>query len=82
MSGALSWGDDAIGAHCLVRGEVHRRTSPQDGKSYAIGFEMRLPAAWNGRFFYRSRPLCPYPKVARLNAGVTDLERADSFGCR
>jgi feruloyl esterase len=33
---------------------MHRRTSPQDGKSYAIGFEMRLPNAWNGRFFYQA----------------------------
>jgi hypothetical protein len=53
-SGALTWGGSAIGAHCLVKGEMHRRTSPQDGKSYAIGFEMRLPNAWNGRFFYQA----------------------------
>ena len=24
-----------------------------DGKAYAIGFEMRLPKAWNGRFYYQ-----------------------------
>ena len=41
-------------AHCLVKGEMYRRTSPQDGKSYAIGFEMRLPNDWNGRFFYQA----------------------------
>ena len=33
---------------------MYRRTSPQDGQSYAIGFEMRLPKAWNGRFFYQA----------------------------
>ena len=33
---------------------MYRRTSTQDGKSYAIGFEMRLPDAWNGRFFYQA----------------------------
>ncbi|WP_295958371.1 tannase/feruloyl esterase family alpha/beta hydrolase, partial [Rhodoferax sp.] len=27
---------------------------PVDGKSYAIGFEMRLPTHWNGRFFYQA----------------------------
>ena len=174
-SGALTWGGRAIGAHCLVKGEMFRRTSPQDQKSYAIGFEMRLPSAWkvmvyhgvsdaifsandtttwyeglragNGgdasnfaRFYrvpgmahcaggpstdqfdmltalvswvergeapdsvlayargvgnavganpdvpstwsHRSRPLCPYPKVARLKAGATDLESAESFSCR
>ena len=30
------------------------RVSTVDGKSYAIGFEMRLPDAWNGRFFYQA----------------------------
>jgi len=54
QSGALEWGNEAIDAHCLVQGEMHRRTSPQDGKSYAIGFEMRLPEAWNGRFYYQA----------------------------
>ena len=53
-SGTLSWGGSAIASHCLVKGEMHRRTSPEDGKSYAIGFEMRLPTAWNGRFFYQA----------------------------
>lgn len=41
-------------AHCLVRGELLRRTSAVDGKGYAIGFEMRLPQAWSGRFFYQA----------------------------
>ena len=40
--------------HCLVKGEMNRRTSAVDGKSYAIGFEMRLPTAWNGRFYYQA----------------------------
>ena len=40
--------------HCLVTGEMFRRTSAVDGKSYAIGFEMRLPVEWNGRFFYQA----------------------------
>ena len=40
--------------HCLVKGEMNRRTSTVDGQSYAIGFEMRLPTAWNGRYFYQA----------------------------
>jgi hypothetical protein len=32
---------------------MNERTSPVDGKTYAIGFEMRLPKAWNGRFFHQ-----------------------------
>ena len=39
--------------HCLVKGEMNRRTSTVDGASYAIGFEMRLPTAWNGRYLYQ-----------------------------
>jgi pimeloyl-ACP methyl ester carboxylesterase len=40
--------------HCLVTGEMLRRTSSVDGKSYAIGFEMRLPKSWNGRYYYQA----------------------------
>jgi feruloyl esterase len=39
--------------HCLVQGAMDERTGI-DGKPYAIGFEMRLPTAWNGRFFYQA----------------------------
>ena len=53
-AGTSSWGGRPIPAHCLVKGQMHRRTSPQDGKAYAIGFEMRLPEAWTGRFFYQA----------------------------
>ncbi|HSH91379.1 MAG TPA: tannase/feruloyl esterase family alpha/beta hydrolase, partial [Ramlibacter sp.] len=43
-----------VPAHCQVRGSMFQRTSTVDGKSYAIGFEMRLPLDWNGRFFYQA----------------------------
>ncbi|HSV53854.1 MAG TPA: tannase/feruloyl esterase family alpha/beta hydrolase, partial [Burkholderiaceae bacterium] len=39
-------------AHCLLRGTTPTRTGA-DGKPYAIGFEMRLPENWNGRFFHQ-----------------------------
>ncbi|UUX97262.1 tannase/feruloyl esterase family alpha/beta hydrolase [Aquabacterium sp. J223] len=52
-AGALTVAGTPIAAHCLVRGELNRRTSPQDGQTYAINFEMRLPNAWNGRFFHQ-----------------------------
>jgi hypothetical protein len=43
--------DDArAGPHCVLRGVVNERTGT-DGKPYAIGFEMRLPDEWNGRYF-------------------------------
>ncbi|ALK96798.1 esterase [Massilia sp. WF1] len=53
-AGALSVGGKPVPAHCQVLGEMFRRTGPVDGKSYAIGFEMRLPLNWNGRFFYQA----------------------------
>lgn len=37
--------------HCLVRGVLNKRTGV-DGKPYEIRFELRLPIAWNGRYFY------------------------------
>ena len=32
--------------HCMVTGYMKERISPIDLKTYAIGFEMRLPADW------------------------------------
>jgi len=51
-AGALPSGQQAP-AHCLVQGSMHQRVSPVDGNRYAIGFEMRLPVAWNGRFLHQ-----------------------------
>src|SRR5450432_2690006 len=53
-AGALGGAGKPIAAHCRVTGRMNERTSPVDGKRYAIGFEMRLPQAWNGRFFYQA----------------------------
>jgi feruloyl esterase len=39
-------------AHCKVTGRMAERMG-QDGKPYHIGFELRLPTAWNGRFLYQ-----------------------------
>ena len=38
--------------HCLVRGKINERTGI-DGKPYAIGYEVRLPANWNGKFIFQ-----------------------------
>ena len=38
--------------HCIVTGIANQRTGA-DGKSYAIQFELRLPAEWNGRFLHQ-----------------------------
>lgn len=39
-------------AHCKISGRMNERLG-QDGKPYYIGFELRLPQAWNGRFLYQ-----------------------------
>lgn len=38
--------------HCLVRGKINERTGI-DGKPYAIGYEVRLPVTWNGKFLFQ-----------------------------
>ena len=52
--GTLKVAGQDIAEHCLVTGKMHERVSPVDGKAYAIGFEMRLPVAWNGRFLHQA----------------------------
>ena len=53
-AGTLMVAGTPVPAHCQVTGSMYARTSAVDGKSYAIGFEMRLPNTWNGRFFYQA----------------------------
>ncbi|MBN8487644.1 MAG: tannase/feruloyl esterase family alpha/beta hydrolase [Burkholderiales bacterium] len=52
-AGTLSQGGQPIAEHCRVTGRMNERVSPVDGKTYAIGFEVRLPKAWNGRFYHQ-----------------------------
>lgn len=52
-AGALLVAGNPVPAHCQVSGKMHSRTG-SDGQTYAIGFEMRLPQAWNGRFYYQA----------------------------
>src|SRR5687768_10351513 len=42
----------AVPAHCRVDGVIDERTG-RDGKPYAIGFAVALPADWNGRFLFQ-----------------------------
>lgn len=52
-TGGVTFQGRAISEHCLLRAKVYERTSPVDQQTYAISFEMRLPKAWNGRFWYQ-----------------------------
>jgi feruloyl esterase len=51
-AGSLKLGGQPVAEHCLVKGAMHPRKG-SDGRDYAIGFEMRLPKDWNGRFYYQ-----------------------------
>jgi len=52
-AGTLSVAGQPVAEHCRVIGKAHEHVSPVDGKTYSIQFEMRLPKAWNGRFFHQ-----------------------------
>ncbi|HSV54742.1 MAG TPA: tannase/feruloyl esterase family alpha/beta hydrolase [Burkholderiaceae bacterium] len=53
-AGTVTVAGKPVGEHCRVTGRMHDRVSAVDGQSYAIGFEMRLPKSWNGRFYYQA----------------------------
>ncbi|MEU6375839.1 tannase/feruloyl esterase family alpha/beta hydrolase [Streptomyces sp. NPDC046909] len=53
-AGTVTYGGAPIGEHCRVAGTLNQRVSPVDGQSYAIGFEMRLPTDWSGRFLHQA----------------------------
>lgn len=52
-AGTLTLAGQPIAEHCLVKGSMFKRTGT-DGRDYAIGFEMRLPKDWNGRYYYQA----------------------------
>jgi len=52
-AGALTNAGQPIAEHCRVTGKMNERVSAVDGQTYAIGFEMRMPNNWNGRFLYQ-----------------------------
>lgn len=52
-AGTLVNAGQPVGEHCLVTGKMNERVSVVDGQSYSIGFEMRLPRDWNGRFLHQ-----------------------------
>ncbi|WP_373851446.1 tannase/feruloyl esterase family alpha/beta hydrolase, partial [Delftia acidovorans] len=53
-AGTLTVAGKPIAEHCRVTGRMHERVSTVDGQNSAVGFEMRLPRDWNGRFFYQA----------------------------
>jgi Tannase and feruloyl esterase len=51
-AGTVKVGGVDVPEHCQVTGKMNQRTGI-DGASYAIGFEIRLPKNWNGRFYHQ-----------------------------
>jgi hypothetical protein len=49
-SAVLQPATDALPAHCQIDARINSRTGV-DGQPYAINFRLRLPEAWNKRFF-------------------------------
>jgi len=52
-AGPIAPNGHAVVAHCVVKGQMRPRKGT-DGQDYAIGFEMRLPEQWNGRFYHQA----------------------------
>ncbi|MCT4373250.1 tannase/feruloyl esterase family alpha/beta hydrolase [Yangia mangrovi] len=44
--------ETALPNHCRVEGYLEERVG-SDGKRYATGFELRMPVAWNERFYFQ-----------------------------
>ena len=49
--GAPPAGDARLPEHCLYRAVISPRTTPA-GQRLGVGFELRLPTNWNGRFVF------------------------------
>lgn len=39
--------------HCLFRAVLNPRASGMEEMSYGVGFELRMPTTWNGRFLFQ-----------------------------
>jgi feruloyl esterase len=49
----LAQGAAPVPAHCLIRVTLDARPSSIQGVSLGVGFELRLPQEWNGRFLFQ-----------------------------
>ena len=50
-SGRVDPARPVIPQHCLVQGVINERTGV-DGREFGIGFDLRMPLEWNGRFAF------------------------------
>lgn len=81
-AGSLTVAGQAVREHCLVTGRMASRTSSVDGNTYAIGFEMRLPVDWNGRFLHQGNggiDGAVVPAVGAFGGGALTNALRDGF---
>ena len=52
MPGPAAGAAPVLPEHCLVRAVLQPRVG-HGGRKFGIGFELRLPTAWNGRFLFQ-----------------------------
>jgi hypothetical protein len=84
----------SLPAHCVLTGFLEERTGT-DGKKYATGFELRLPANWNTRFFFQGgggtdgsiqpalgRNTVGYPPALTLGYAVASTDGGHNHGKR
>src|SRR5690606_36343770 len=45
-------GRPSVPEHCLVQGVIDARVGA-DGNPYGVGFDLRMPTDWNGRFVFQ-----------------------------
>jgi hypothetical protein len=50
-SGAVNDGSELLPEHCLVQGMLNPRLGV-NGRKFGLGFDLRLPTKWNGRFAF------------------------------
>jgi hypothetical protein len=65
-------------AHCLFRVTLDARASSIEGVSLGVGFELRLPLDWNGRFLFQGGGGLNgalNPAFGNVSGGASALER-------
>ncbi len=80
-AGPVVPGGHVVAAHCKVLGQMNPRKG-SDGQDYAIGFEMRLPQDWNGRFYYQANGGIDgvvHPALGALGGGPVTGALAQGF---
>jgi hypothetical protein len=84
-AGALQVAGQPVPEHCRVTGRMNDRIG-LDGRPYAIGFELRLPVEWNGRFWYQGNGGIDgsvVPATGALGGGPLTVDRRPPAGnCR